>query len=153
MAITLVDWDDEPRWKLISDAHGLDMPEPVETYSTSSHLFADLDIPTTVAGRLPLGKRTRAGLGAEYVDDEGDRKGRRGGGGNSGPRRRAPVEVEATSTPSRRSRRRTRSGKPAEGAAAETALSGEVNRGEGSGRRRRRRGGSPSAGEQAGAGE
>ncbi len=154
VAITLVDWDDEPRWKLISDAHGLGMPEPVETYSTSSHLFTDLDIPTTVAGRLPLGKRTRAGLGAEYVDEEGDRKPRRGEGGTSGRRRRVPVEGEATSTSPQRSRRRTRSGRSAEGAAAETAPSGEVDRAEGSGRRRRRRrGGSRSAGEQAGAGE
>jgi hypothetical protein len=130
------------------------MPEPVETYSTSSHLFTDLDIPTTVAGRLPLGKRTRAGLGAEYVDEEGDRKPRRGEGGTSGRRRRVPVEGEATSTPPRRSRRRTRSGRSAEGAAAETAPPGEVDRAEGSGRRRRRRrGGSRPAGEQAGGGE
>ena len=154
VAITLVDWDDEPRWKLISDAHGLGMPEPVETYSTSSHLFTDLGIPTTVAGRLPLGKRTRAGLGAEYVDEEGDRKPRRGEGGTSGRRRRVPVEGEATSTSPQRSRRRTRSGRSAEGAAAETAPPGEVDRAEGSGRRRRRRrGGSRPAGEQAGAGE
>jgi len=156
VAITLVDWDDEPRWKLISDAHSLGMPEPVETYSTSSHLFTDLDIPTTAAGRLPLGKRTRAGLGAEYVDDVGDRKDRRGGGGNSARHRRVPVVVEGETAPAspRRSRRRTRSGKPAESATAETALPGEVDRGEGSGRRRRRhRGGSRSAGEQAGAGE
>ena len=36
-------------------------PEPVETYSTSEHLFADLGIPEGSTGRLPLAKRTRAG--------------------------------------------------------------------------------------------
>ena len=61
VAITLVDWDDMPRWKLISDELGLDIDEPVETYSTSPHLYTDLGIPTSATGRLPLAKRTRAG--------------------------------------------------------------------------------------------
>ncbi|MFZ0876881.1 MAG: DEAD/DEAH box helicase, partial [Pseudonocardiaceae bacterium] len=39
VAITLVDWEEETRWKMISDALGLGMPEPAETYSTSEHLF------------------------------------------------------------------------------------------------------------------
>lgn len=34
VAITLVDWDEQPRWKAISDALELGAPEPVETYST-----------------------------------------------------------------------------------------------------------------------
>ncbi|HZG90681.1 MAG TPA: DEAD/DEAH box helicase, partial [Pseudonocardia sp.] len=42
LAVTLVDWDELPRWKLISDELGLDMPEPAETYSTSEHLYAEL---------------------------------------------------------------------------------------------------------------
>ena len=74
VAITLVDWDDEPRWKLISDTLGLDMPEPVETYSTSEHLFSDLGIPEGSTGRLPLSKRTRAGLSAEPEEDLGGKK-------------------------------------------------------------------------------
>jgi superfamily II DNA/RNA helicase len=65
VAVTLVDWDEEPRWKLISDALGLDMPVPVETYSTSEHLQSDLGIASQTTGRLPLGQRTRAGLAAE----------------------------------------------------------------------------------------
>ena len=51
--------------------------DPPETYSTSPHLYTDLDIPEAATGRLPLGKRTRAGLDAEYVDTEGDQGGRR----------------------------------------------------------------------------
>ena len=77
VAVTLVDWDELHRWKTISDDLGLDMPEAPETYSTSAHLYTDLDIPETATGRLPLGKRTRAGLDAEYVDTEGDHGGRR----------------------------------------------------------------------------
>jgi superfamily II DNA/RNA helicase len=76
VAITLVDWDDEPRWKLISDVLGLGMPEPAETYSTSAHLFTDLDIPTDSTGRLPLTRRTRAGLAAEPSDEDGRPRGR-----------------------------------------------------------------------------
>ncbi|MGH3878472.1 MAG: DEAD/DEAH box helicase [Actinophytocola sp.] len=82
VAITLVDWDEEPRWKLISDTLSLDIPEPVETYSTSDHLFADLDIPTGSTGRLPLAKRTRAGLAAEPEEDLGGKE-RRGRGGRT----------------------------------------------------------------------
>ena len=77
VAVTLVDWDEIPRWKTISDDLGLDMPEPVETYSTSDHLFADLGIPTEAGSRLPRASRTRAGLNAEYIEDDGPR-GRRG---------------------------------------------------------------------------
>ncbi|HEX7660203.1 MAG TPA: DEAD/DEAH box helicase, partial [Pseudonocardiaceae bacterium] len=65
VAITLVDWDEEARWKMVSDALKLGMPEPVETYSTSEHLFNDLDIPADSTGRLPLGQRKRVGLAAE----------------------------------------------------------------------------------------
>ncbi len=35
-AVTLVDWDDVPRWKLICDELELPFHEPVETYSTSA---------------------------------------------------------------------------------------------------------------------
>jgi superfamily II DNA/RNA helicase len=107
VAVTLVDWDELHRWKTISDDLGLDMPEAPETYSTSAHLYTDLDIPETATGRLPLGKRTRAGLDAEYVDTEGDQGGRR-----RKPRDRngaAPAD-EARPPRQRRSRARSRAG-------------------------------------------
>jgi superfamily II DNA/RNA helicase len=76
VAVTFVDWDEEPRWKSISDALNLGKPEPVETYSTSDHLFTDLDIPPSSTGRLPLGQRTRTGLDSEPEEDlKGDKKG------------------------------------------------------------------------------
>jgi superfamily II DNA/RNA helicase len=84
VAITLVDWDDVPRWKLISDDLGLGVDEPVETYSTSDHLFADLGIPSEATGTLPKAARTREGLDAEHLDDAGERR-RRGPAGRGGP--------------------------------------------------------------------
>jgi superfamily II DNA/RNA helicase len=103
VAITLVDWDEMPRWKLISDTLGLGKPEPVETYSSSKHLFADLDIPAGSNGRLPLSKRTRAGLAAEHEEDLGMK--RRGRGAKTETAESAPTRIR-----SRQPRQRTRGG-------------------------------------------
>ncbi|HEX8306041.1 MAG TPA: DEAD/DEAH box helicase [Jatrophihabitans sp.] len=75
-SVTLVDWDDLPKWKMICDTLNLPLHEPVETYSTSDHLFLELSIPTSAKGVLPRAARTRAGLDAETVEDLGgpDRK-------------------------------------------------------------------------------
>ncbi|QYN36795.1 DEAD/DEAH box helicase [Pseudonocardia sp. DSM 110487] len=104
VAVTLVDWDEIPRWKMISDDLSLGLDEPVETYSTSDHLYGDLSIPTSATGRLPRSKRTRAGLDAEYVDTEGDHGGRRRR--KSGSQR---GEDEVVAPRARRPRVRTRS--------------------------------------------
>jgi superfamily II DNA/RNA helicase len=77
IAVSLIDWDDVPRWKLINESLGLDFADPAETYSTSKHLFDDLDIPEGVTGRLPSAQRVRAGLGAETVEDLGETGGKR----------------------------------------------------------------------------
>ncbi|HEX6353980.1 DEAD/DEAH box helicase [Actinophytocola sp.] len=112
VAVTLVDWDEEARWKMVSDALSLDIPEPVETYSTSPHLFADLGIPEDATGRLPLSKRTRAGLSAEPEEDLGGRKkGRtrkraRSGGPAKTETVRKTDTAESTGEPRRRRRRR-----------------------------------------------
>ncbi len=52
IAVTFVDWADMHKWALINRALEFGQPEPVETYSSSPHLFADLDIPAGVKGRL-----------------------------------------------------------------------------------------------------
>jgi superfamily II DNA/RNA helicase len=72
VAVTFVDWRDMHRWKLINDALGLGKPEPEETYSTSEHLFTQLDIPREATGTLPRAMRARAGLEAEAVEDIGE---------------------------------------------------------------------------------
>ncbi|CAN7281678.1 DEAD/DEAH box helicase [Pseudarthrobacter oxydans] len=80
-AVTFVDWDDMPRWGLINKALGLSVPEPIETYSSSPHLYEDLDIPEGTKGRLPRDKRTLAGVDAEVLEDLGEtgKKNARGG--------------------------------------------------------------------------
>ena len=52
IAVTLVDWDELPRWTMIDKALGLDTPDPVETYSSSPHLYDELDIPTDATGSI-----------------------------------------------------------------------------------------------------
>jgi len=85
-AVTFVDWDDMPRWGLINNALGLGIPEPVETYSSSPHLYTDLSIPAGTKGTLPKAARTREGLGAETLEDLGETGKRHasGGGGRDG---------------------------------------------------------------------
>jgi superfamily II DNA/RNA helicase len=135
VAVTFVDWRDMHRWKLIDAALGLDMAEPVETYSTSEHLFTELDIPREATGTLPRAMRDRAGLEAEAVEDIGEtgriRSPRRGSAGRSsggsggssgrgGRNRKSTGDGTATAggTAGRR-RRRTRAGR--EVGAAESA--------------------------------
>ncbi|GEK22307.1 DNA helicase [Cellulomonas xylanilytica] len=82
-AVTFVDWDDIPRWGLIDKALGLGIPEPIESYSSSAHVYEDLDIPEGTKGRLPKAQQTREGLGAEKLEDLGE-TGKRGGGRPTG---------------------------------------------------------------------
>ncbi|AJT64563.3 DEAD-box ATP-dependent RNA helicase CshA [Streptomyces lydicus] len=128
-AVTLVDWDDIPRWKLINKALDLAFDEPEETYSTSPHLFEQLNIPEGTKGVLPRAERTRAGLAAEEVEDLGET-----GGRGRGSRKAATVEEERpqrTRTP--RQRRRTRGGTPLDGSATSEAQATEsLNAAEGS---------------------
>jgi superfamily II DNA/RNA helicase len=163
VAVTLVDWDEIPRWKMISDDLSLGIEEPVETYSTSEHLYSDLSIPGSATGRLPRSKRTRPGLDAEYLDTEGDHGGRRR---RDKPGARRTEDDVVTPRP-RRSRVRTRSragvtikgpeaaaeatpdqiapDQVAEGAVPQTGPDAEQNDGaprtDGARKRRRRRGG------------
>jgi superfamily II DNA/RNA helicase len=168
-AVTFVDWDDIPRWKLICDELELPFHQPVETYSTSPHLMLELDIPESVTGTLPRAARTRAGLDAEQLEDlggrdsskrsgppkrSGDRSGPprdRGDRGDRGDRNERTERTERPARPPRaRTRTRTRAGEPVSEPGGNDAASGETGRsssggdaaasGEGTGTRRRRRG-------------
>jgi superfamily II DNA/RNA helicase len=137
IAITLVDATDVHRWKMINKALDLPFDEPVETYSTSPHLFTDQGIPEGTKGRIAAPKP------AERREPRGSREGgerherHEGGERSSRPRNR------------NRSRTRTRSGQPVAGEQAsgpsgasgeQQAASGEGGeRPAGSGNRRRRR--------------
>jgi len=118
VAVTFVDWDDMPRWGLINKALDLGIPEPQETYSSSEHLFADLDIPTTATGTLPRSARTRAGLDAEVVEDLGE-TGKHGGHGKR-PERGSHAEGGRT--------RRTPAGGRADDSTRPTATDGEADK-------------------------
>ncbi|WP_413758874.1 DEAD/DEAH box helicase [Streptomyces sp. MMBL 11-3] len=129
IAITLVDWDDIPRWQLINKALNLGFNDPPETYSTSPHLFEELSIPAGTKGVLPRSERTRAGLSAEVVEDLGETGGRGARGGGRGGRSAAPAadrdrdrdrERERSARTPRR-RRRTRNGAALDAAEPQTA--------------------------------
>ncbi|MFD7640155.1 DEAD/DEAH box helicase [Kitasatospora sp. NPDC059795] len=120
-AVTLVDWDDIPRWQLINKALDLPFNDPEETYSSSPHLYELLRIAPGTKGVLPRSERTRAGLAAEEVEDlgetggRGQRPARTGGGGGRGGRGAAAPEAPAPAERPRRNRerRRTRGGNSA----------------------------------------
>jgi superfamily II DNA/RNA helicase len=126
VAVTFVDWRDMHRWKLINDALGLGMAEPEETYSTSEHLYTELDIPREATGTLPRAMRDRAGLEAEAIEDIGETgrirsprrgssaRGSSGRGRGSGGRARKGAGDSATAQTggaAGRRRRRTRAGR------------------------------------------
>ena len=124
-AVTLVDWDDLARWALIDRSLEIGIPDPPETYSSSPHLYEDLDIPAGTKGRLPRSERTRAGLGAEEIEDLGEtgkrQSGRRDSGrGNTGrggnTERGGNAERGDKSSSGNRNRNRTRRNSSAEGA-------------------------------------
>ncbi|MGF1432168.1 DEAD/DEAH box helicase, partial [Kitasatospora sp. LaBMicrA B282] len=83
-AVTLVDWDDIPRWQLINKALELSFNDPEETYSTSAHLYELLKIAPGTKGILPRSERTRAGLAAEELEDLGETGGQHGAGRKGG---------------------------------------------------------------------
>ncbi|MDM7854196.1 DEAD/DEAH box helicase [Cellulomonas sp. MW4] len=170
-AVTFVDWDDMPRWSLIDKALDLGKPEPVETYSSSPHIYSDLDIPEGVKGRLPKDQQTRAGLAAEAIEDLGE-TGKRTGkapAGRSGPGGSGSGSGAAGSRGGRgrgghagggqgggrRDGARSEGGQHADGAGQERPARAERPAAEGAPgegqprRRRRRRGGSSSGGSTA----
>ncbi|WP_433762077.1 DEAD/DEAH box helicase [Nocardia sp. CA-135398] len=91
VAVTLIDWDELNRWAAIDTALGLGIPDPVETYSSSPHLFSDLGIPEGVSGTIRKPKPVR--------DEE------------------AEVVERPARAPRKRNRRRTRAGQPIDGEA------------------------------------
>ncbi|MGY1769595.1 DEAD/DEAH box helicase [Blastococcus sp. SYSU D00813] len=181
VAVTLVDWDDIPRWQLINKALDLGFDDPPETYSTSPWVYTDLDVPEGAKGRLPRSQRTREGLEAETLEDLGEtgRRNRPAGRGQGADSRGPARDAEASDDAERpagarksRPRRRTRGGGAAaaadgtpqpsaeEATGSPDASGGAVEAsGEGTGgapkprRRRRRRGGSGRGGSGGGGSE
>ncbi|MEH3132556.1 MAG: DEAD/DEAH box helicase [Mycolicibacterium neoaurum] len=129
IAVTLVDWDELTRWSMIDKALGLDTPDPAETYSSSPHLYTELNIPAEATGSIAAARKPKTRTEGERVE-----------------------RTERAERPARtRSRRRTRGGQsatghPENGEAATPSESGPQDQVESEGgesapakRRRRRR--------------
>ncbi|WP_425565071.1 DEAD/DEAH box helicase [Pseudolysinimonas kribbensis] len=139
IAVTFVDWDDMHKWALINRALEMGIPEPAETYSSSPHLYSDLDIPEGSKGRLkttPAAPHTDRPPRAEASGEGGSRPPRRrsrGHGGSGAPATDRPRQAASESaraegggthdgeTPARRRRTRRRRGGSAGGAATPPA--------------------------------
>jgi superfamily II DNA/RNA helicase len=108
IAVTFVDWEDLLRWSNIDKALELGVPDPIETYSSSPHLFTDLDIPAGTKGRIAATKRP---AGWKPGDDEKPR-------GNSRPSGKPKPQGQKSSTPkpaeNKKLRNRTRTYKQGE---------------------------------------
>jgi len=89
VAITLVDWDELARWEMIDKALSLGCPHPAETYSSSPHLYQELEIPTEAKGTIGEPRKARA--------------------------KRPPAEKSGERPARNRTRRRTRGGKSVTG--------------------------------------
>ena len=59
ISVTFVDWDELARWKMIDTALELGLGEPEETYSSSEHLYAMLNIPAGSNGRVVKAKSVK----------------------------------------------------------------------------------------------
>jgi hypothetical protein len=57
IAVTFVDWEDLSRWSHIDKELQFGQPDPTETYSSSEHLFQDLNIPSGTKGRIAASKK------------------------------------------------------------------------------------------------
>ncbi len=123
IAVTFVDWEDLLRWSNIDKALELNTPDPIETYSSSPHLFTDLDIPAGTKGRIAASKRPSDWKPGDHEKPKGQR-----GGNGSKPQRKpqsgqaksqtpkaSAPKVETPRTPSNRPpRNRTRTRKTSE---------------------------------------
>jgi superfamily II DNA/RNA helicase len=84
IAVTFVDWDDLHKWALINRALEFGQPEPIETYSSSPHLYADLNIPEGAKGRLKPTPAPQGDVASRGAASSGPRNRRRTRGGPTG---------------------------------------------------------------------
>jgi superfamily II DNA/RNA helicase len=115
IAVTFVDWEDLARWTHIDKELSFGQPDPMETYSSSEHLFSDLSIPAGTKGRIRASTRVE---GAKPSGDRGARPGQKRSAPRSGSARpksdskdsklAAGSEVRSESRPPRSSKTRNR---------------------------------------------
>ncbi|QPZ39654.1 DEAD/DEAH box helicase [Paramicrobacterium chengjingii] len=125
IAVTFVDWADMHKWTLINRALELNQPEPTETYSSSPHLYSELDIAEGTKGRI-VSKRPEIAPSERTTHSEPRKRNR--------SRRRSGNTGHATDQPSARSE-----SAPAEAAGVHDGHGPEHRDGNSAPRRRRRR--------------
>ena len=113
IAVTFVDWEDLHKWALINRALEFGQPDPVETYSSSPHLYEDLDIPAGTKGRIAKAPRTGTVRAAPARTPR--------------PERAADVAAEGTTGGGTRRRRRRRSGAQSVGSTFTEGAEGAVD--------------------------
>jgi superfamily II DNA/RNA helicase len=123
IAVTLVDWADVTRWKVINKALNLPFDEILETYSTSENLFHDQGIAPGTKGRIvpasdspAPGRDSKPREQRERPRRDRSRTRTRGGETSTGTTASSEsrAEGDAAAKPKRsRNRRRSRSGSSA----------------------------------------
>lgn len=149
IAVTFVDWEDLHKWALINRALEFGKPEPIETYSSSPHLYEDLDIPAGTKGRLVTAPKTQtvrtqqpakaADAAAEGTDEGATRRRRRRTRGSEESRVGATFAADAPAAASSASGDGSGESRAADGAGTHDGGGSEHHDGHPAPARRRRR--------------
>lgn len=107
IAVTFVDWEDLARWTHINQELKFGQPDPTETYSSSEHLFTDMNIPAGTKGRLKASTRVEAPKSSRPQGQKGSRPSR---GSGSRPERSGENRTDRPAGTANRTRNRTRGG-------------------------------------------
>jgi superfamily II DNA/RNA helicase len=107
IAVTFVDWEDLARWTHINIELKFGQPDPTETYSSSEHLFVDLNIPAGTKGRLKASTRVEVPKSSRPQGQKGSRPSR---GSDSKPERSGEKRPDRPAATANRTRNRTRGG-------------------------------------------
>jgi superfamily II DNA/RNA helicase len=132
VAVTLVDWDELPRWTMIDKALGLGCPNPAETYSNSPHIYLELDIPTEVQAAVGAPRKSPAKKTTSSGGRNGDQPAQQRSSNSSRQRRRTRGGQTGTGHPATSANGKAETESPSTGTANEPS-------GDGTARRRRRR--------------
>ena len=107
IAVTFVDWEDLARWTHINLELKFGQPDPTETYSSSEHLFTDMNIPAGTKGRLKASTRVEA---PKFSRPQGQKGSMPSRGSDSKPERSGEKRAERPAGTANRTRNRTRGG-------------------------------------------
>ena len=107
IAVTFVDWEDLARWTHIDKELNFGQPDPTETYSSSEHLFTDLNIPAGTKGRLRASTKVEA---PKTSRPQGQKSSRPSRGTDSKADRSGDKKTERPAGTPNRTRNRTRGG-------------------------------------------